>query len=183
MNNCTSPSAPSEDQSRAAAKAALKEKGWELWTPGCWSQGELAVGCSTDQRYKISIWTDPNPEPGTPWRCDVGVTPPDSEKEALWMHGIPRPDEVPTLLEKYADILSVGCEGRILDLASGEVFCEGAAHRLQETPSFEESSRQSRAEAFWEVIRALDKVGFSVWEIRPGEGGEPDRIIAERWEN
>ena len=124
-----------ESRRRAQAEAALKEQGWEPITPGCWWEGELAVGRSVDGKYEASLWDDPDAKADTPWRCDVGVTPPDAEKEALWLLGIPRPEEVPALLMEHADILSVGYEGRRLDLATGTVFVDGRTRVAERYPT------------------------------------------------
>lgn len=176
MSNSTPPTPPSEDHVRAA-QAALNEQGWEIWTPGCWWQGELAVGRSADGAYEASLWTGPNAEPGTPWLCDVGATPPDAEKKALWLYGIPRPEEVPALLERHADILSVGVGDYVLDLASGEIILSNVAQQLQAVSPSDVTPSQRRADAFREAIRILGEIGLSVRDSRPDAGGEPDGII------
>jgi hypothetical protein len=132
------------------------------------------VGRSHDDKYEASLWDSPEDEPGTPWRCDVGVTPPDSEKDSLWLLGIPRPEEVPALLERHADILSVGHEGRTLDLATGTVFLEGQAGvstAIRET--------KGRIGGFEEAARALHAVGWAIREVRLGLGDGPDTIVAQ----
>ncbi len=161
-----------ENRLRAQAEVALMEKGWRPITPGCWWDGELAVGRSADDAYEASLWTDPEAEPESPWRCDVGVTPPDSEKESLWLLGIPRPEEVPALLERHADILSVGHEGRTLDLATGRVLVgeSGVVASIRDA-----KNRLGNCEA---AARSLYSVGWIVREVRLGVGG-PDTIIAE----
>jgi hypothetical protein len=163
-----------ESKARTQAEAALTEHGWELITPGCWWEGELAVGRSADGEYEASLWNDPDVGPGTPWRCDVGVAPPDAEKESLWLLGIPRPEEVPALLVVHADILSVGHEGRTLDLATGRVFLEGQAG--VSTLIREAKDRFGSCE---QAARALYEVGWMVREVRLGLGDGPDAIVAE----
>jgi hypothetical protein len=164
-----------EERARAQAEAALKEHGWEPITPGCWWQGELAVGRSADGKYEVSLWDTPDAEPGVRWLCDVGLTPPDSEKEALWMWGIPRPDGVPALLLKHADILSVGHDGRTLDLATGEVLVE-----VRTIIRDAIRGAEGRLNQYGDAARALDAVGWSVREVRLGLDGNPDTIIAKR---
>jgi hypothetical protein len=163
-----------EEKARAAAEDALKEKGWEPWTPGCWWEGELAVGRSADGKYEASLWDNPDAEPGTPWQCDVGLTPPDSGKDSLWVLGIPRPEEVPALLMKHADILSVGYDGRTLDLATGKVIVDGSGL----VASIREA--RERLRSFEGATRALYSLGWRVREIRLGLDGVPDTIIAKR---
>jgi hypothetical protein len=163
-----------ESNTRAQAEAALKEHGWTPITPGCWWESELAVGRSADGEYEASLWSFADDEPGLPWRCDVGVTPPDAEKVSLWLLGIPRPEEVPALLAVHADILSVGYEGRTLDLATGRVFLEGRAG--VSTLIREAKDRFGVCEA---AARALYEVGWMVREVRVGLGDGPDTIVAE----
>ncbi len=161
-----------ENKARAQAEAALNEKGWGLWTPSSWWESELAVGRSADGKYEASLW---DTEPGTPWLCDVGLTPPDPEKDSLWVLGIPRPEEVPALLTKHADILSVGYDGRTLDLATGEVITEG---RLGVVAVIR--GAKDRLGGYEHAAHALDTVGWTVQEIRLGVDGVPDTIIAKR---
>jgi hypothetical protein len=174
VSNSTPPTPHSGGQRRAQAEAALKEHGWTPITPGCWWEGELAVGRSADNEYEASLWNFPEDESGTPWRCDVGVTPPDSEKEALWLLGIPRPAEVPALLERHASILSVGHEGRTLDLATGRVFLEG-----QDGIRTVIREAKGRLGGCQEAARALYEVGWTVREVRLGLGDGPEMIVAE----
>jgi hypothetical protein len=170
VGNSTPSNVPSDDQVRAQAEAALKEHDWEP-LPGCWWDGELAVGRSADGKYEASLWASPDDEPLTPWRCDVGLTPPDSGKDSLWLLGIPRPEEVPALLERYADILSSGHEGRTLDLATGKVLVDGSGI----VASIREA--RERLSGFEGATRALYSVGWEVQEVRLGVGGRPDTII------
>ena len=175
MRNDTPPNPPAgEVQAREQAEVALKQHGWNPMTPGSWWEGELAVGRSADGEYEASLWASPDDEPGTPWRCDVGATPPDSEKKSLWLLGIPRPEEVPALLERYAQILSVGHEGRTLDLATGKVIVgeSGVVASMREA--------KDRLGGCEEAARALYSVDWIVREVRLGVGDGPDKIVAER---
>jgi hypothetical protein len=163
-----------ESNTREQAEAALKEWGWRPITPGCWWDGELAVGRSADGQYEASLWDFPEDEPGLPWRCDVGVTQPDSEKEALWLMGIPRPEEVPALLERHANILSAGYEGRTLNLATGTVFLEGEI-----AVSMMIREAKGRHDGLADAARVLYTIGWAVREVRLGLSDGPDTIIAE----
>jgi hypothetical protein len=165
-----------DEQARAQAEAALKKKGWELWTPGYWWEGELAVGRSADGEHEASLWDRMDGRRNdAPWLCDVGVTPPDSEKKSLWVLGIPGPEEVSALLMKHADLLSVGLGDHVLDLATGEVITEG---RLGIAAVIRDA--KDRLGGFKRAAHALDTVGWKVQEIRLGCDGFPDTIIAKR---
>lgn len=179
-------------ESKARAQAALKEKGWEPWTPGCCWEGELAVGRSADGEYEASLWANPDDEPGTPWLCDVGVTV-EIEKESLWLLGIPRPKEVPALLKRHADILSVGHEGRTLDLATGRVIVEGQdgiAAVVRDVIRVAQDGIAKREGILREIVAAgwdPDHLELSVrtwgreadvWDVTAGgESSEPDSFL------
>ena len=139
-------SAGRNEEARSAAEAVLKEQGWKPITPDHYWAGELAVG--RDGEYEASLWRGLDGEhshPGAPWLCDVGSVP-DGEKWSLWVLGVPRPEEVPALLDRYADILSVGCEGRILDLASEKVLDLEETRRRLGIPTWAESEQKAEEE-------------------------------------
>lgn len=146
MHNSTPSAALSDEQARAAAEAALKERGWNPVSPHHWWEGELAVGRSTDGENEISIWDGMDGRrDGVPWLCDVGAA--DSgEKKSLWVVGIPRPEEVPALLERHADILSVGHGEHTLDLATSEVLDSEETRRRLGVATFAERIAEADAE-------------------------------------
>jgi hypothetical protein len=176
MHNSTPPNPPSgelADGGREQAEDALREKGWEPATPGHWWAGELAMGRSANGEYEASLWGrfgNDRFEVGPPWLCDVGLTPPDAEKESLWLLGIPWPEEVPALLQLHADILSVGHGEHTLDLATGQVLDAEQTRRRLGMPTFAEraaeaeTKRERRMAPIRETLRAAWRRLAEGWE-------------------
>lgn len=195
MRNDTPPTPDSgEEQARTQAEAALRERGWNPITPYQLWESELAVGRGADDAFEASLWTNPDAKAGAPWLCDVGVTSPGSEKESLWIFGIPRPEEVPALLGRHADILSVRHGEHTLDLATGEVLGSERVRRLLGVPTLAELTAESEAErerkvtpireALQAAWRTLGERGWETYEpmyalgYMMGKGRRPIEVRA-----
>jgi hypothetical protein len=78
-----------------------------------------------------------------------------AEKRSLWTLGIPSPDEVPTLLDQHAEIMSVGMGAHLLSLATNEVV-DRVAERDRRLAWIRDTLK-----AAW---RALNERGWETYE-------------------
>jgi len=166
VSNSTPSTPPEGEQAREQAEAALRERGWNPITPYQLWESELAVGRSVDDAFEASLWNTPDAESDVPWLCDVGLTPPDSKKESLWLLGIPRPEEVPALLMEHVDILSVGPGPYTLDLSTGEVLDTEQARRRQglATSAEREAEYERKTAPIRETLQAAWQKLAEGWE-------------------
>jgi hypothetical protein len=117
-----------EERARAAAEAALKERGWTYVGFGFFiPEAEPTVDGYGPDRLQIRAY--PSEGEGQPPRCEV--TDMDSEM-SLWVEGIPDAKRVPWLMRQHKDILihtTLGPGEHVLDLKSGEVVPESRRFR------------------------------------------------------
>jgi hypothetical protein len=124
---------------RRQAEIALQERGWGLGNFRHPEGVELAVGRSADGRYEACLWETPT---AAPWFfCSVSAPPNEGDEASLWLLGIPRPQEVPALLQRHADILTVGPAWHTLDLASGRLLGPEKIRRRFGRPDMGEHAR------------------------------------------
>lgn len=143
MDNSTPSAALSDEQARAAAEAALREKGW---LPRQWDGLAGALdGGAPGGSYSIRMYAADGPDAPREALCQIDDrTRRDHSGDVspyLWMVGIPRPEEVPALFEGHPEATGWGEDGaiwdHILDLATGEVIPEKRAQELLKDPVLE----------------------------------------------
>ena len=123
-----------KEKARAYAEETVRAMGWPETPMGHLFDDELLHSCHEEFGVKISVWdAGEDVRPDAPLTCEIM-----DEEKALHVLGVPVPEEVSDLLERYADItesLHDGPRRYRVDLETGKVLLsETEVERFPKTP-------------------------------------------------